>query len=217
MEKLEGEEVDLEQVLSKVNEIIEGGTPFKKYVEEQAEKDDTWKLWAQFVFEDCLAYVSLYLGFRSCNWDLRMSGLKQMAPLFAAYDRPTYSRILPHHIAEYQTFPKHVREYFEHGGFTVTVCGNSGRSLALDEAHEAMINKEMKAALARTSTGYLHKAVHYLRYRMEAHELDEAIVPNRATRLEQNLNVRHVQRGKSLQRKHFLHEKGNPVKISAAL
>ena len=44
------------------------------------------KFWLQFVFEDCFAYVALYLAIRSGNWDLRMAAIKQMAALFTAFD-----------------------------------------------------------------------------------------------------------------------------------
>ncbi len=129
MGQLSTEDVDLEDVLTKVERITEetrASTLFIEFVEKRAQDDDTWRLWKQFVFTDCMAYLSLYLGIRSSNWKLRMSGLKMMVPLFAAYDRPCYSKIIPHHFADYQLFPQHVRECFESGGFNLrtqwTVC-----------------------------------------------------------------------------------------------
>ena len=37
---------------------------FYSFVEHQCANDDTWKFWAQFVFEDCMAYVGLFLSVR---------------------------------------------------------------------------------------------------------------------------------------------------------
>ena len=38
---------------------------FRLFVQESARKDDTWRFWAQFVFEDAMAYISLFLAIRS--------------------------------------------------------------------------------------------------------------------------------------------------------
>ena len=40
----------------------------------------------QFVFNDCYIYLALYLAKRGSSWKLRLSSLKQMAPLFTAFD-----------------------------------------------------------------------------------------------------------------------------------
>ena len=44
---------------------------FTKYITDHAERNDTWKFWAQFVFQDCFAYISLYLSMRSGKWTLK--------------------------------------------------------------------------------------------------------------------------------------------------
>ena len=37
---------------------------FVTFIESKAEVDDTWKFWSQFVLEDALAYVCLFLAFK---------------------------------------------------------------------------------------------------------------------------------------------------------
>jgi hypothetical protein len=53
-----------------------------------ATKQDTIKLWLQFVTNDCLAYFGLYIAIRHQKWQLRTASLKLMAAVFEALDRP---------------------------------------------------------------------------------------------------------------------------------
>ena len=96
-----------------------------------------------------------------------MSALKLMSPLFAAYDRTTYQRLVPHHLADIQTFPDSVIQSFQAGAF---IKGRKGHAVALDEAHEMCINKDMKTAVVHPSRAYLNKKSLFLRYRIAAHK-----------------------------------------------
>jgi len=42
------------------------------------------------------------------NWKLRVSSLRKMAPLFAAYDITTYQQLIPNYLTDIPTFPAHV-------------------------------------------------------------------------------------------------------------
>ena len=37
---------------------------FKRFIQKMAHTDDTWRFWVQFVFEDAMAYISLFLALR---------------------------------------------------------------------------------------------------------------------------------------------------------
>ena len=86
----------IQEIVSQAN----GLDDFTGYITKMGEADDTWKMWSNFVFLDCFSYASLFLSIRTSEWDLRMSSLKNMAPLFSAYDRPYYQKIIPSHIAD---------------------------------------------------------------------------------------------------------------------
>ena len=60
-----------------------------KLVEEQSSRSQTWKFWSQYIFQDCLAYISLHLAIRTGYWSLRTAAIKSMAAVFTAFDRRT--------------------------------------------------------------------------------------------------------------------------------
>lgn len=161
------------ELLTSVQELIAEEAiwkEFNSFIELQSERDSTWKVWANFVFNDCFCYVNLFLSIRMSNWDLRLSSLKRMAPLFSAYDRPCYQRLLPKHIADTQVYPKEVVDGFRAGGFTVKLKGEIGHAVALDECHEMCINRDLKMAVVRPSTAYLKKTTSFFSYRIKAHK-----------------------------------------------
>ena len=60
----------------------------EKFMEQKSQEDKNWKLWIDFLTKDC---YTLFVG---SKWDLRIAALKVMAPVFAAFDRDVYQRII---------------------------------------------------------------------------------------------------------------------------
>ena len=60
---------------------------FTNWVSALTAKDPNW---SNFVLRDMLSYLSLFVSMRSGMWKLRLCGIKSMAPLFVAFDRPHY-------------------------------------------------------------------------------------------------------------------------------
>lgn len=78
---------------------------FKLYVQTLARTDETWRFWVQFVFQDAIAYVSLFLAIRSGDWNLRVASMKSMAALFTAFDHPNYQKLISQHLQDVLTMP----------------------------------------------------------------------------------------------------------------
>ena len=112
------------------------------------ELDETFKFWDSFIHNDCLAYIGLSIANRSGNWNLRMHCLKMMMPLFSVTDKFNYSRIIPKHLADLTTFPRYILDNLREGGFVISLKGTPFASMAVDEAHESTINKDVKGAMS---------------------------------------------------------------------
>ena len=133
-----------------------------------AKVSETWKFWSQFVFQDCFAYISLYLAMRSGKWNLRMAAIKSMAALFTAFDRAKYQKLVGQHIVDMLTFPDEVLNQLCHGGFTVSIRGRPCHSIGIDEAHEMCINRECKEYVTRPSAENLTRTAIFLPIRAKA-------------------------------------------------
>ena len=99
-----------------------------------------------FVFRDAFSYFSLFILIRSGIWNLQLYGIKQIGPLFAAFDRPHYQKLIPCHLL---LMPEEVIKNFESAAFICNVTGSSVHSVALDEAHEMLVNKDLKTTVVR--------------------------------------------------------------------
>ena len=157
--------------LANINSILGNRfQQFKTFLYKQANIDDTWKFWSQFVLEDAMAYVGLFLAIRSGNWNLRMASMKLMAPICTAFDHPTYQKLISHHLADVLCMPPPVLAMLQQGAFVMNISGRSWHSVGIDEAHEMLINKACKTAIVRPSKDYINRIAHYIPYRTKTLE-----------------------------------------------
>jgi len=141
---------------------------FKLYVQTLARTDETWRFWVQFVFQDALAYVSLFLAIRSGDWNLRVASMKTMAALFTAFDHPNYQKLISQHLEDVLTMPAPIITMFQQGAFVVSICGRPWHSVAIDESHEMLINKDCKTSIVRPLPDYINRIARYIPYRTKS-------------------------------------------------
>ena len=157
--------------LADINKTIGAlATEFSLFVKKRADEDDTWKFWRQFVFQDAMAYVGQFLAMRSGDWYLRLASVKLMAPVFTAFDHSTYQKVISQHLADILCMPPPILAMFQQGAFVVSVCGRTWHSVAIDEAHEMLINKQCKTSMSRPTEDYINRVAHYIPYRTKALE-----------------------------------------------
>ena len=94
-----------------------------------ADQDPNWKFWAEFIQLNCFAYIALFCAVWSGNWNLRLGALKLMAPLYCAFDRPTYQRLLPQHLVDSILLPTNIATSLFNGGFSVSIKGRPWHSV----------------------------------------------------------------------------------------
>ena len=92
-----------------------------------------------------------YFAIRSGNWLLRNSCLKVLTELFFAYSRDKYEVLSIHALSDSYTYPKEMLQLFKNGQWTVSVKARPFHSLALDEAHESIVNRKLKQITTRPS------------------------------------------------------------------
>ena len=121
-----------------------------KTYNEKYTHDELSSFWAQMLIY-LHAYVGFYFAVRSGNWFLRNSCLKVISELYFAYSRNKYEVLSMSAIANSYTYPIEVIHHFTHGQWTVSVKGRPFHNLALDEAHESIINRRLKSITTRPS------------------------------------------------------------------
>ncbi|KAJ8049124.1 hypothetical protein HOLleu_01726 [Holothuria leucospilota] len=117
------------------------------------------------MYRDMLHYVSFFLSMRIRQFDLRCAAVRKVTPIFHAMDRPTYLKLVPIHMAGLKQYPPQVLEKLAAGAFAVNISDKNGCSVALDEAHEMLINKEVTMSMTTYGMGSPSRLVHYISVR----------------------------------------------------
>ena len=138
---------------------------FFEFVESKCNESATFKLWSNFLSRDMMSYIALWIAIRSGNWNLRNASLKTMLPNFVVCDRQNYGKILPRHFSHLFSMPQEILDCFKSGGFVTSIKGIPFANVALDEAHEMTINKDIKSVISRPDQSYIKPMTHYLPYR----------------------------------------------------
>ena len=159
----------LEEIIVEI-QSIQMFEKFKQFIQQLARTDKTWRFWIQFMFQDMPAYIGLFLAIRGGDWSLRMACIKQMAPVFSAFDHFNYRKLISRHLADVLTMPQSVLTMLQQGGFVVSITGKAWHSVGIDESHEMLINKSCKMSIVRPSPDYINRIAHYLPYRTKALE-----------------------------------------------
>ena len=119
----------LKQYHKQIHRLIK---QFDGHVASMSKTDSNWSFWGEFVQLNCFAYIALFCAIRSGNWHLRLAALKTMAPVFCAFDRPTYRKLIPQHLADCLLLPDDILKSFLQGGFSVSIYSRKSLEFSWD-------------------------------------------------------------------------------------
>ena len=140
---------------------------FTEFLHKKTTEDENWKFWIQFILHDCMAFISLYLAVRSKNWDPRIASVKDMhAPVFFAFNRSHYQKLISP-LSDLLDIPTDILAKLKDGSFATSITGRPWHSVAIDEVHEMMTNKDFKSAVVRPSRENLNRMSLYRGHRMK--------------------------------------------------
>ena len=130
-----------------------------------------------------MAYISLFLAIHSGDWHLRIASLKEMVPLFTTFDHPTYQKLISKHIADLFNLPESIMLMLSQGVFVLNITGREWHSVAIDEGHEMLINKQCKNAVVKPMEDYMKRMATYLTYRTRTlQKFKEQLFPSSFTK-----------------------------------
>ncbi|CAB1112218.1 unnamed protein product [Ectocarpus sp. CCAP 1310/34] len=119
-------------------------------------KHKTFGQWAELLLDDGMAYLAVYISIRVGDFDLREAAIRQIAPLFLDYNKNLYHALTIQHLADIANLRPSEREFLR-GMFSLSLAGNPGKNVGLDEIQEMTMNKEIKQAAHGTDVRYLQR------------------------------------------------------------
>ena len=119
------------------------------------------------------AYVGFYFAIRSGKWFLRNTTLRILTEVFFAYARDKYEELSVYSLADALTYPEDILKYFKNGEWTVSVKGRPflNHNIALDEAHESIVNRKLKQITSRPSHFRMVELADFMSYLIPSHRL----------------------------------------------
>ena len=144
-------------------EVVDSFWTWLKTYSECYPQNELSSFWSQILIY-LHAYIGFYFAVRSGNWFLRNSCLRVISELYFAYARNKYEVLSINAIANTCTYPSELIHHFVHGQWTVSVKGRQFHNLALDEAHECIINKNLKSITTRPSHFRMVELANFMAY-----------------------------------------------------
>lgn len=130
-------------------------------------KHKTFGCWVDLLLRDGMAYLALYVGIRVGDFELRESAIRTIAPLFLGYNKNLYHDLCITHLADIARLSDNERA-FVIAIFSLSLKGNIGKNMGMDEIQETTFNLNLKVNANRVDFDYLSRLSAILQVKTDA-------------------------------------------------
>lgn len=116
----------------------------------------TFGQWVQLLLNDGMAYLAVYTSIRVGDFELREAAIRRIAPLFLGYNKNLYHALCIRHLADIAKLLPSERKFMSET-FSLSLSGNPGKNVGLDEIQEMTMNKQIKQHAYGTRPRYLQR------------------------------------------------------------
>lgn len=116
----------------------------------------TFGQWVQLLLNDGMAYLAVYTSIRVGDFELREAAIRRIAPLFLGYNKNLYHALCIRHLADIAKLLPSERKFMSEI-FSLSLSGNPGKNMGLDEIQETTMNKQVKQHAYGTRPRYLQR------------------------------------------------------------
>ncbi|CAN0122949.1 unnamed protein product, partial [Pylaiella littoralis] len=127
----------------------------------------TFGCWVDLLLRDGMAYLALYVGIRVGDFELRESAIRTIAPLFLGYNKNLYHDLCITHLADIARLSDNERA-FVIAIFSLSLKGNIGKNMGMDEIQETTFNLNLKVNANRVDFDYLSRLSAILQVKTDA-------------------------------------------------
>ncbi|CAB1099833.1 unnamed protein product [Ectocarpus sp. CCAP 1310/34] len=119
-------------------------------------KHKTFGQWADLLLSDGMAYLAVYIGIRTEDFDLREAAIRKIAPLFLGYNKNLYHALCIQYLADIARLSPAERLFISET-FSLSLSEKLSNNSGLGEIQKMIMTKDIKQAPTGTDVRHLQR------------------------------------------------------------